>query len=69
VAIDGRLEWREWEAQDGQKRQAVEVIADSVQFLGGRGEGGEGGGEQPFAPAGEKTEAEFPPAADDDIPF
>jgi single-strand DNA-binding protein len=70
VAIDGRLEWREWEAQDGQKRQAVEVIADSVQFLGGRGDGGgEGGGDQPFAPAGEKTDAEFPPAADDDIPF
>ena len=37
VAIDGRLEWREWDAQDGTKRQAVEVIADTVQFLGGRG--------------------------------
>ena len=36
VAIDGRLEWREWEAQDGTKRQAVDIIADSVQFLGGR---------------------------------
>ncbi len=35
VAIDGRLEWREWEAQDGTKRQAVEVVAESVQFLGG----------------------------------
>jgi single-strand DNA-binding protein len=34
VAIDGRLEWREWEAQDGSKRQAVEIIADTVQFLG-----------------------------------
>jgi len=33
VAIDGRLEWREWEAQDGSKRQAVEIVADSVQFL------------------------------------
>ena len=36
VAVDGRLEWREWEAQDGSKRQAVEVVAESVQFLGGR---------------------------------
>ena len=36
VAIDGRLEWREWEAQDGSKRQAVEVVADIVQFLGSR---------------------------------
>jgi single-strand DNA-binding protein len=33
VAVDGRLEWREWEAQDGSKRQAVDIIADSVQFL------------------------------------
>src|SRR4029078_12538559 len=38
VASGGRLEWREWEAQDGTKRQAVEIIADTVQFLGGRGE-------------------------------
>ena len=36
VAIDGRLEWREWEAQDGTKRQAIDIIADSVQFLGSR---------------------------------
>ncbi len=36
VAIDGRLEWREWEGKDGVKRQAVSIIADSVQFLGSR---------------------------------
>ena len=42
VAIDGRLEWREWEAQDGTKREAVEIVADTVQFLGSRGEGGAG---------------------------
>src|SRR5712672_3026932 len=41
VAIDGRLEWREWEATDGSgKRQAVEIVAESVQFLGGRGDDG-----------------------------
>ena len=34
VAIDGRLEWREWEVDGGGKRQAVEIIADIVQFLG-----------------------------------
>ena len=33
VAVDGRLEWREWETTDGAKRQSLEVIADSVQFL------------------------------------
>jgi len=76
VGVDGRLEWREWEAQDGSKRQAVEVIADNVQFLGGRGdgEGGgarEGGGEPQFVPAGAQTGRadDFPVGADDDIPF
>jgi single-strand DNA-binding protein len=38
VAIDGHLDWREWETPDGGKRQAVDVIAESVQFLDGRGE-------------------------------
>jgi single-strand DNA-binding protein len=71
VAVDGRLDWREWEAQDGTKRQAVEIIADSVQFLGGRSDG-EGGGERQFVQAGAATQgnADFPSsAADDDIPF
>jgi single-strand DNA-binding protein len=30
VAIDGRLEWREWETDNGSKRQAVEIVADTV---------------------------------------
>jgi single-strand DNA-binding protein len=44
VAVDGRLDWREWEAQDGSKRQAVEIIANSVQFLGSRNDNQGGGG-------------------------
>jgi single-strand DNA-binding protein len=67
VGIDGRLEWREWEAQDGAKRQAVEVVAESVQFLGGRQES-----EGSYVPAGATASGDdFPssPAADDDIPF
>ena len=36
VAVDGRLRWREWEDREGGKRQAVDIIADSVQFLGSR---------------------------------
>ncbi|HXQ85461.1 MAG: single-stranded DNA-binding protein [Gaiella sp.] len=70
VAIDGRLEWREWE-QDGNKREAVEIVADSVQFLGSRGDGDGGGGggyipaDAPATPAGD-----FPSSpTDDDIPF
>ena len=71
VAIDGRLEWREWQAQDGAKRESVEVVADSVQFLGSRGDGGDAGGGNQFVPAGAGSEssADFPAAADDDIPF
>jgi single-strand DNA-binding protein len=75
LALDGRLEWREWETQDGQKRQAVDIIADSVQFLGSREEaaaGGNGGSR----PAGDipMDTRDFAPAAstpsgDDDIPF
>lgn len=33
VAVSGRLSWREWEANDGAKRQSLEVIADRVQLL------------------------------------
>ena len=75
VAIDGRLEWREWEATDGSgKRQAVEIVADNVQFLGSRSDGdGGGGGGQQFVPAGasQSNAADFPsqPTGDDDIPF
>jgi len=43
VAIDGRLEWREWETSDQQKRQAVSVVADTVLFLDRPGERADGG--------------------------
>lgn len=33
VAVQGRLEWREWQDKDGGKRQSIEVVADHVQFL------------------------------------
>jgi single-strand DNA-binding protein len=74
VAIDGRLEWREWEATDGSgKRQAVEIVADNVQFLGGRNDGDGGGGGGQFVPAGasQSNSADFPsqPTGDDDVPF
>jgi single-strand DNA-binding protein len=48
VAINGRLEWREWEAQDGTKRQAIQIVADQVQFL----------------PAGKPTESAPEPEAE-----
>jgi single-strand DNA-binding protein len=38
LAVDGRLEWREWETADQQKRQAVSIVADTVEFLDNPGE-------------------------------
>jgi single-strand DNA-binding protein len=78
VAIDGRLEWREFQDKQGNNRQAVEIVADSVQFLGSRegGGGGENGGRftpQSDVPADTGDFAPAPAAGggagDDDIPF
>ena len=52
VGIDGRLEWREWETAEQQKRQAVSIVADTVQFLDG--------------PRGERDSADHEDAADED---
>jgi single-strand DNA-binding protein len=82
VAIDGRLEWREWQDKEGNNRQSVEIVADNIQFLGGREDGpggGNGGGFTPrsdvpvdtndfvAAPAGGGGGGSAP--SDDDIPF
>jgi single-strand DNA-binding protein len=78
VAVQGRLEWREWETQDGQKRQAVDIIAESVQFLGGRDDAAAGGFTASVGASRSDVpvdERDFQPAAsgagigDDDIPF
>lgn len=55
VAVDGRLNWKEWETKDGQKRQAVNVIANEVYFL------------DPKKQESEQQRIQEP--ADDDIPF
>ena len=38
IAVDGRLDQRSWEAQDGTKRSKVEIVADTVMFIGGQNE-------------------------------
>ena len=57
--VEGRLQYDSWETEDGQKRNKLRVVADRVQFLGGRRAEGETG------PAPRMNEVE----ADDDIPF
>jgi single-strand DNA-binding protein len=78
VAIDGRLEWSQYETTEGQKRESVDIIADSVQFLGGRDDAGNGNGFSSSAPATEGDVSidtrDFEPASvaaggEDDIPF
>jgi single-strand DNA-binding protein len=71
VAIDGRLNWREWEAQDGGKRQSVDIIADSVQFLGSRDAPQSNGVVESDLPADTSDFQEAPVGggSDDDIPF
>jgi single-strand DNA-binding protein len=84
VAVEGRLDWSEWEAKDGSgKRQAVRIIANTVQFLGSRdgagggNNGGDGGGgfspPQSDVPADMSdfggTPANTGAASEDDIPF
>lgn len=65
IAVVGRLEWREWESKDGSgKRQAHEVVADSVIFLGSKEDGGGGG-----SSSGGESSSFVPANADDDIPF
>ena len=51
ILVEGRLQYRTWEAQDGSKRSKVDVVADTVQFLGRGGDGaGHPGGESERPP-------------------
>lgn len=78
IAVQGRLQWREWETQEGQKRQALDIVADTVQFLGGKNDGGgsgggssSGGGRQGSAGGGGGDDFDSVPVSggDEDIPF
>ena len=77
VYIEGRLQTREWEDKDGNKRQTTETIAQTVQFLGGRGGAGAGGGAGSGGePAGDSGSSgassgggESPPPPSSDVPF
>ena len=81
VAIDGRLRWRKWTTPEGQNRSAVDIVAENVQFLGGRDDAGGGNGNG-FSSSARASDSDVPidtgdfertpvsaAAADDDIPF
>ena len=76
IAVEGRLRWREWETQDGHKREAVTIVADNVQFIGPRdANAAPAGNAAPQRSSGAPFKnADLEPAPgdfteDDDIPF
>jgi single-strand DNA-binding protein len=78
VFVEGRLDFRSWEAQDGQKRSKLRVVADAFQFLdGGRREEQEMSGAAAEGEYGEPPPVSPTPkggqhnqqAAEDDLPF
>jgi single-strand DNA-binding protein len=70
AAIDGRLDWQEWEAKDGSgKRQAVKIIADNVQFLGQKPTNDEAAAEADAEEPEERELAGVGAGGEEDIPF
>jgi len=68
--VEGRLQTRDWEDKDGNKRYTTEIVAMTVQFLGGGGPGGGSGGGGGGQDDGPGPEANFDQSFnDDDIPF
>ena len=66
VYIEGRLQTRSWDDENGQKRYMTEIVGDRMQFLGCRGEGSsDDTGREPPATSGKKESME----EEDDLPF
>ena len=66
VYIEGRIQTREWEDKEGQKQRTTEVVAQTVQFLGGpRGSGAAASGQPEPSQGGEPS----PQPQGEDIPF
>jgi single-strand DNA-binding protein len=65
VYVEGRLQTRQWEGQDGQKRYTTELVAQEVKFLGGR-DSQPAAAYAPGVPVGADGEGDIEP---DDLPF
>ena len=69
VAVSGSIQTRTYEAQDGSKRTAFDIVADEVEFLSPMGEApGTGRAEHPAPPVNSPT-AGFTQVDDDELPF
>ncbi len=70
IYVEGRIRTRQWQDQQGQKRFTTEIVAQIVQMLGSRAEGGPPRDEPMGAPpSDEPVGSEFGGGPDDDIPF
>ena len=74
VAVEGSIQTRSYDAQDGTKRYVTEIVADNVEFLSSREEGQRGGYDAPAAPAPRMQQAPagnggFTEVDDDELPF
>jgi single-strand DNA-binding protein len=76
IFLEGRIQTRQWDDREGQKRTTVEIVANNFRMLGGRGEGGTapgaGAGEiEPQAAAAAAGAEDLPSTeiSDEDIPF
>jgi single-strand DNA-binding protein len=68
VYIEGRIQTRDWEDKDGNKRYTTEIVANDVQFLGGR-DAGSGGKAANGASTSDYQGSPLQAPEDDDIPF
>jgi single-strand DNA-binding protein len=62
IYVEGRIKYRQWEGQDGQKRYATDIEVLNFQFLSGRGEGGSGGGDRKQSSGGQRSSSEGQPS-------
>ncbi len=76
VYIEGRLQTRQWEDKEGQKRYTTEIVANVMQMLGSRSDGGGDGDfqsqdqpKQSAQPMAAPSGGDSTPADDDDLPF
>ncbi len=71
IFIEGRIQSRQWEDQQGQKRTSFEIVAGEMRMLGSRGEASAAAhsGEEAEAPAAPAPEDAGPEVGDEDIPF
>ena len=73
IYVEGKLQTRQWDDKDGNKRYTTEIKADRVTLLGGGGGGGggsrAGGGIDRGGSQGPADEPPMEPMTDDDIPF